>query len=59
MTESNQSHRLPSSPDRRVFVGMAATGTKTRFSVANSEISRPSAAWTRVVIGGSYVASWP
>ena len=26
MTESNQTHRLPSAPDRRMFVGMAATG---------------------------------
>ena len=33
--------------------GIASIGTKTRRSVANSASSRPSPAWTRVMIGGS------
>ena len=33
--------------------GMAETGTKTRFSVANSASSLPSPAWMRLTMGGS------
>ena len=33
-------------------LGIAWIGTKTRRSVAYSASSRPSPAWTRVVIGG-------